>query len=67
SGIDFDQLTNGFGFEGLDGLTAGGEEYLGGLGEQVGGLGEQVGGLGDQLGNLGEGFQIPGLGNLFDR
>ena len=67
SGIDFDQLTNGFGFEGLDGLTAGGEEYLGGLGEQVGGLGDQVGGLGDQLGNLGEGFQIPGLGNLFDR
>jgi len=74
SGIDFDQLTNGFGFEGLDGLTAGGEEYLGGLGDQVGGLGDQVGGLGDQvgglgdqLGNLGEGFQIPGLGNLFDR
>jgi hypothetical protein len=67
SGIDFDQLTNGFGFEGLDGLTAGGEEYLGGLGEQVGGLGDQVGGLGDRLGNLGEGFQIPGLGNLFDR
>ncbi|WP_082486746.1 hypothetical protein [Frigoribacterium sp. Leaf186] len=67
SGIDFDQLTNGFGFEGLDGLTAGGEEYLGGLGDQVGGLGDQVGGLGDQLGSLGEGFQIPGLGNLFDR
>lgn len=67
SGIDFDQLTNGFGFEGLDGLTAGGEEYLGGLGEQVGGLGEQVGGLGDQLGNLGQGFQIPGLGDFFDR
>ncbi|ROS48990.1 cation-transporting ATPase [Frigoribacterium sp. PhB24] len=74
SGIDFDQLTNGFGFEGLGGLTAGGEEYLGGLGDQVGGLGDQVGGLGDQvggfgeqLGNLGEGFQIPGLGNLFDR
>jgi hypothetical protein len=67
SGIDFDQLTNGFGFEGLDGLTAGGEEYLGGLGEQVGGLGDQVGGFGEQLGNLGEGFQIPGLGNLFDR
>lgn len=67
SGIDFDQLTNGFGFEGLDGLTAGGEEYLGGLGDQVGGLGDQVSGLGDQLGSLGEGFQIPGLGNLFDR
>ncbi|MET4053066.1 hypothetical protein ABID81_002438 [Frigoribacterium sp. PvP054] len=67
SGIDFDQLTNGFGFEGLDGLTAGGEEYLGGLGEQVGGLGEQVGGLGDQLGSLGEGFRLPGLGDFFER
>jgi hypothetical protein len=69
-GIDFAGLTEGFGLEGLgdlgglsegvDGIAQGGEEYLTGIGDQVGGLGDQIGGLG-------EGFQIPGLGDLFDR
>jgi hypothetical protein len=62
-GIDFAGLTEGFGLEGLpdlgglsegvDGIAQGGEEYLTGIGDQVGGLGE--------------GFQIPGLGDFFDR
>jgi hypothetical protein len=69
-GIDFAGLTEGFGLEGLpdlgglsegvDGIAQGGEEYLTGIGDQVGGIGDQIGGLG-------EGFQIPGLGDFFDR
>jgi hypothetical protein len=66
-GIDFGGLAEGFGLEGVTGLSEG----LGGLGESVDGIAqggeEYLGGLGDQLGGLGEGFQIPGLGDLFDR
>ncbi|QOD42640.1 cation-transporting ATPase [Clavibacter zhangzhiyongii] len=62
-GIDFADLTEGFGLdglpdlgglsEGMGGIAQGGEEYLTGIGDQVGGLGEH--------------FQIPGLGDFFDR
>ncbi|WP_288466767.1 cation-transporting ATPase [uncultured Curtobacterium sp.] len=44
----------------FEGIAAGGEEFLGGLGEQAGGLGEQVSGLGEQASGLGE--QASGLG-----
>ncbi len=44
----------------FEGIAAGGEAFLGGLGEQAGGLGEQVSGLGEQASGLGE--QASGLG-----
>lgn len=57
SGVDFEQFAGGFegleGFEGVGDLAAGGEDLVGGLGEQVG--------------EFGSNFQIPGLGDLFDR
>ncbi|RUQ84695.1 cation-transporting ATPase [Labedella gwakjiensis] len=67
SGVDFGGLADGFGFEGIAGLTEG----VGGLTEGVDGLAqsgeEYVGGLGDQLGEAAQGFEIPGLGDLFGR
>nr|BFF16436.1 hypothetical protein GCM10025699_77390 [Microbacterium flavescens] len=54
SGVDFEQFAGGFeGLEGVGDLAAGGEDLVGGLGEQVG--------------EFGSNFQIPGLGDLFDR
>lgn len=63
SGVDFGGLAENFGlegFEGLDGISDGfdgiaqsGEDY--------------VGGIGDQLGEAAQGFEIPGLGDLFGR
>ena len=68
SGVDFGGLADGFGFEGIAGLTEGvdglaqsGEEYVGGIGE------EYVGGIGEQFGEAAQGFEIPGLGDLFGR
>jgi hypothetical protein len=72
NGVDFEQFAGGF--EGLDGLAASGEEFVGGLGEQASGLGEQASGLGEQASGLGEqasefgsNFQIPGLSDFFER
>jgi len=65
NGVDFEQFAGGF--EGLDGLAASGEEFVGGLGEQASGLGEQASGLGEQASEFGSNFQIPGLSDFFDR
>jgi hypothetical protein len=65
NGVDFEQFAGGF--EGLDGLAASGEEFVGGLGEQASGLGEQASGLGEQASEFGSNFQIPGLSDFFER
>ena len=62
-GVDFENLTGGLGD-----VTAGAEEYVGGLGEQVTDLGSNLdtSGLSDAVSN----FEIPGLsdlGRLFGR
>ncbi|GAB2986088.1 cation-transporting ATPase [Frigoribacterium salinisoli] len=64
SGVDFDGLAEGFGLDGL----AEGVEGLGGGVEGLAQSGEEhLTGFGEQVGDLGQGFQIPGLGDLFDR
>lgn len=64
SGVDFDGLAEGFGLDGL----AEGVEGLGGGVEGLAQTGEEhLTGFGEQIGDLGQGFQIPGLGDLFDR
>ncbi|RUR03098.1 hypothetical protein [Labedella endophytica] len=60
SGVDFSGLADGFGFEGLSGVTDG----IDGLAQS----GEDfVGGIGEQFGDAAQGFEIPGLGDLFGR
>lgn len=64
SGVDFDGLAEGFGVDGL----AEGVEGLGGGVEGLAQSGEEhLAGLGDQVGDLGQGFQVPGLDDLFGR
>ena len=64
SGVDFDGLAEGFGVDGL----AEGVQGLGGGVEGLAQSGEEhLTGFGEQVGDLGQGFQIPGLGDLFDR
>lgn len=60
SGVDFGGLADGFGFEGIAGLTEG-VDGLAQSGE------EYVGGIGEQFGEAAQGFEIPGLGDLFGR
>lgn len=67
-GIDFDQIASGIDLDqiagGVEGFAGGVEGLAGGAGEYASGLGEQVSGIGDQLSN---GFDLPGLGDLFGR
>ncbi|SMH32261.1 hypothetical protein SAMN06295885_0717 [Rathayibacter oskolensis] len=63
-GVDFENLTGGFGDLGDFG------DITGGAGDLVSGAGEHVSGLGEQVSDFGSDFQLPGLGdigNLFDR
>ncbi|MEV7692810.1 cation-transporting ATPase [Microbacterium sp. NPDC089189] len=67
-GIDFDQIASGIDLDqiagGVEGFAGGVEGLAGGAGEYASGLGEQVSGIGEQLSN---GFELPGLGDLFGR
>ncbi|MGY4858716.1 cation-transporting ATPase [Cryobacterium sp. AP23] len=56
-GVDFENLAGGVGD-----LTAGAEDYAGGLGEQLTDLGSNV--EAPALGDLASNFEIPGLGDL---
>lgn len=75
SGLDFDGIADGLvegvGADGLLGDLTGLGDGLGDLGGQVEGLadagGEQLSSFGDQVGDLGQGFELPRLGDLFDR